>query len=441
LFTYWTDGTYIYLAGGQDTIPSTNFYTEVYRTSDGVTWTEIGNLPAANVSTGIALKYGNDFYVFGGGQYVGAGVVSWNTDIYKSTNNGVTWTTIASALPNDMRAGYPSGVVWDNKIWYLMGSDTTGNNAPGLWYTTDFTSWTQLYDNPRARHAEQLCVQSDKLHIVAGNMWNDSLAVEKVAQTTNIATGAIAAYSVFDLGYGATACIQVERSSDNTSTFIGFDTNGYLDTATLLTFAGAGDARVIAWVDQTGEGNDVNNVYADAPVIVSGGVLNVDNGIAALLCNGSKQLSLSSPLSLGTTHSIHVVCNMAAYSSIIGGVSSYGLYPTGTDTIYYNAAGTYTLNYSVNNVPFPLNEQVLIELYRVNEGVQMFTNGVKMGDASSCTTEFMGTNGGFTMDHLLGQTLYEFNGNIQTVIIYGSDVLTYRKGTSDTLIDLHNITP
>jgi hypothetical protein len=130
---------------------------------------------------------------------------------------------------------------------------------------------------------------------------------------------------------------------------------------------------------------------------------------------------------------------MTAYSSILGGSSTYGFYPTSTDTVYYNSAGSYTINYSTSIVPFPLNEQVLVELYRVNEGVQMFRNGVKMGDASSCTTEFMGTNNGFTLDYLLGDAGAKFTGNMQTIIIYGSDVLTYRKGTSDKLIDLHGI--
>lgn len=439
LFTYWADDNYIYLAGGQDTIPSTNFYTTVYRTSDGITWTSIGNLPDSYVSTGIGLKYGNDFYVIGGGRYVGAGVINWNTEIYKSTNGGVTWTTIASALPNAMRAGYPAGAVWDNKIWYLMGTDTTGNNAPGLWYTTDFTSWTTLYDNPRPRHAEQLAVQNNKLYVVAGNLWNDSTSIEKVTQTTGLPSGAVAAYGFFKGNFNATSCIQVERSSDNTSTFIGFDTNGYVDINALLAFVGTGDGRVISWIDLSGNGKDVSAAYAEAPVICISGSMNLENGLAALLCASGKKLNLTSPLSLGTTHSIHAVCKMTSYGEILAGTSTYAFYPIGTDICYYNAGGSYTTNYSATNEPFPLNQQVLVELYRRDEEVQMFLNGVKMGDASSCSAEFMSANNVFTFDRLLGEAAAPFIGNMQTIIIYDTDKFNYRKGISDYLIDLYNI--
>jgi N-acetylneuraminic acid mutarotase len=441
LFTYWTDGTYIYLAGGQDTIPSSNFYTTVYRTSDGITWSSIGNLPSGDVSTGVALVKGSDFYVFSGGQYIGAGVINWNTNIYKSVDGGVNWTTLASTLPSAMRSGYPSGAVWDNKIWYLMGSNTSANNEAGLYYTEDlFASWTALYDNPKARHAEQMTVQNNKLYVVAGNLWNDSYAIEKVPQTSSIPAGAEMAISFFKLipSYSG-SCIRIERSSDNTQQDIGFDVNGYLDVATILSFVGIGNGKVVTFYDQSGNGYDWTAAFADAPIICTSGAMNLENGIAAMACNGTMQMSLASPLSMGTTHSFHVVCNMTAYSSILGAPgNNYVIYPTGADYCYYNASGSYTFNYSAT-LAMPINQQILVELYRKDKTVQMFVDGNKMGDASACSVEFMGANNMLTVENLLGDSGDKLVGNLQALVAYSSDVLTQRKGLADTLINLFSI--
>ena len=44
--------------------------------------------------------------------------------------------------------------------------------------------------------------------------------------------------------------------SGSVSQSIGFDTNGNLDTGSLLTFAGSGNAFVKIWYDQSGNGKD-----------------------------------------------------------------------------------------------------------------------------------------------------------------------------------------
>jgi hypothetical protein len=65
-------------------------------------------------------------------------------------------------------------------------------------------------------------------------------------------SGAAAAYSLRQLSssYSGNA-VKVRRSSDNTETDIGF-VGGELDTASLSSFAGAGDAFVVSWFDQSG---------------------------------------------------------------------------------------------------------------------------------------------------------------------------------------------
>jgi hypothetical protein len=72
--------------------------------------------------------------------------------------------------------------------------------------------------------------------------------------------------------------IRVRRSSDNTELDIGFSGND-LDTAALLTFAGAGSAFVKTWYDQSGNARDFTQATTTAqPRIVNAGVLDIVTG-------------------------------------------------------------------------------------------------------------------------------------------------------------------
>jgi hypothetical protein len=83
-----------------------------------------------------------------------------------------------------------------------------------------------------------------------------------------------AAYSLRKLDNNYTGwAIRVRRSSDNAETNIGF-VNNVLDTATLLSFVGAGDGFVTTWYDQSGNGRNATQTTAGRqPNIVNAGVV------------------------------------------------------------------------------------------------------------------------------------------------------------------------
>jgi hypothetical protein len=84
---------------------------------------------------------------------------------------------------------------------------------------------------------------------------------------------AAAAYSLRLLSSSYTGnCIEVRRSSDNALQNIGF-VNGVLDTASLLSFVGAGNGFVRTWYDQSGNVNDCVQTNNNAPLIVINGDL------------------------------------------------------------------------------------------------------------------------------------------------------------------------
>jgi hypothetical protein len=91
---------------------------------------------------------------------------------------------------------------------------------------------------------------------------------------------AAAAYSVRLLksDYAGSA-MEVRRSSDNALQDIGFDANGDLDTASLLSFVGAGDGFVRTWYDQSGNARNKQQITASLqPKIISSGSILLSSG-------------------------------------------------------------------------------------------------------------------------------------------------------------------
>lgn len=81
-------------------------------------------------------------------------------------------------------------------------------------------------------------------------------------------------------------CILVRRSSDNAEQAFGF-VSDVLDTASLLTFCGAGDGFIKTWYDQSGYGiNATQTATALQPKIVSGGAMVTLNSLPSGFYDG-----------------------------------------------------------------------------------------------------------------------------------------------------------
>jgi hypothetical protein len=94
---------------------------------------------------------------------------------------------------------------------------------------------------------------------------------------------AAAAYSVRKLRAAYTGSAIRVRRTDLTEQNIGFDANGNLDTAALLSFVGTGaldNGFVTTWYDQSGNGlNATQTTAINQPQIVSAGVVLTQTGI------------------------------------------------------------------------------------------------------------------------------------------------------------------
>lgn len=120
----------------------------------------------------------------------------------------------------------------------------------------------------------------------------------------DIYPNATVAYSVRKLRTAYTGnAIRVRRSSDNTEQDFGFVSND-LDTASLLTFCGAGNGFVTTWYDQSGNGNNATQTTAlNQPQIVSSGsLLTVNSKPCFTLSINNAGFSLGSTISVGASN-------------------------------------------------------------------------------------------------------------------------------------------
>lgn len=159
--------------------------------------------------------------------------------------------------------------------------------------------------------------------------------------------GAGVAYSVRQLSSTYTSnCIEVRRSSDNATQNIGF-VNNALDTASLLSFCGAGNGFVKTWYDQSGNAlNATQTTNASQLQIVNGGSVITQNSIPTISGSAPTFMNFSPNISQPNTVFFAAKSNgdsskhfydttprqLVGYSggfiSYAGSVLSYGSTPT-----------------------------------------------------------------------------------------------------------------
>jgi hypothetical protein len=243
----------------------------------------------------------------------------------------------------------------------------------------------------------------------------DIVGVQSPSLLLDTYTGAAVAYSLRKLrtDYSGNA-IRVRRSSDNTEQNIGFSGND-LDTASLLTFCGAGNGFVTTWYDQSeNTNNSVQTTAANQPQIVaSGSVINV-NSKPAIRFN-SKFMTNSITGSLPANLSVFTVRNMTTFSNTfrtLFNYKTYGLTYNSTGGALYGNAHIFgaTLFSTFSDYP-TTNGQAIDFLY----------NRANL-ERNNFETTVSSNNGGYGLGtSTIGSfstTTQQFDGEIQEFIIY-----------------------
>lgn len=137
--------------------------------------------------------------------------------------------------------------------------------------------------------------------------------------------------------------IRVRRSSDSTEQDIGYDANGDLDTAALLTFCGAGDGFVRYIYDQSGGTADLSQGTAAAQRrIVNAGVLDTCGTLPTALCTANDAQFYVANLSASVTSASVSVFYRGKQSSVPGSRPFSTAKNAGND---YDEAGAFTIEH------------------------------------------------------------------------------------------------
>jgi hypothetical protein len=222
-------------------------------------------------------------------------------------------------------------------------------------------------------------------------------------------TGATAAYSLRKIKADYSGhCIEVRRSSDNTTQNIGFS-GVDLDESALTTFVGAGDGFVKTWYDQSGNDNHaIQNTTANQPLIVSSGTVRKVNSKPSVYFGADDRL-LDSWTNISQPNS--VLCVQKSPSS--------GIIP------YYNLIGSTMYGNSFNYRLFAgsevsvqgrtSNQCITLALFNGSASTMWLNNSKNATDVNSGT----GGNAGVSIGN--HQSNNQGNSDIQELIIFPAD--------------------
>jgi hypothetical protein len=246
-------------------------------------------------------------------------------------------------------------------------------NATGvIFYSNREQSFTTIGDGLSDTEAANLSWIVELYQTMLGrsvNPWYDNGNL-----LLDLYPSAAVAYSTRKLrNYYIGAAIRVRRSSDNAEQDIYFNSTGDLDTASLLSFVGAGNGFVTRWYDQSGNArNSTQTVAANQPRIVNAGTLELNaNNKPALRFIDSSGTFVGHNLSIPLWHtsSDSWVGIFSVYQLNIYGATPYilGTNPVDRGFLSYHLTNTGQLRIatlrSANSIGSNINPLNLNQLY------------------------------------------------------------------------------
>lgn len=189
----------MFVIGGQDfnilsvpgptgpiSVPVSNFFNDVWSSSDGVNWVQQTADAGWEGRAGLSsIVFGGEIYVMGGSKNDDSAVVGpggpqriYFNDVWKSSDNGATWEEVAAEAPWEPRAG--AAVVVKDDYLYLLGGedgftcDSGGPRCPpyfnDVWRTQDGENWELVTSSAdwSARPGHVAVVADDQIVVFGG---------------------------------------------------------------------------------------------------------------------------------------------------------------------------------------------------------------------------------------------------------------------------------
>lgn len=250
--------------------------------------------------------------------------------------------------------------------------------------------------------------------------------------------GAAAAYSVRRLSSSYSgSLIEVRRSSDNTTQDIGYDSNGDLDTAALLSFVGAGDGFVRTWYDQSGNSNNAQQTTSSRqPQIVNSGSVNTLGTTPKPAINFNNDY-LNTPLQNTLTGFLDVY--KAWNSTKTSNTLQITLGSTTSGAIFYQYAATnFLMGGTIPSI------DIRDGVHRLTNFFQNGGNGVINNNGTDYTAATAGyninsNNRVFRLGAYPAGGTWNFIGNMQEFIIYSGNQSANKSGIKSNINTYYSI--
>ena len=251
----------------------------------------------------------------------------------------------------------------------------------------------------------------------------------------SISTTPEAAYALRKLraAYAGNA-MTVRRSSDGTTSAIGFTATGTLDTTTLLSFCAATNCYVTAWYDQSGNGQDaVQTTTAQQPQVVSSGSLITFQSLPTIQTSTSQLCivgcTTNTTFKMGYTNAVLQLTTLTNYPVI------FGQAPTSSGSeqrMRFNSSLTEPETYSLccNHVFGSTSSLSTPYIYSFDWLAHLYINGVNQG-----------SNPGWTQGGTVGQAaLFSDPGGTpgEYLVGYISEFFIFSTAIADQTTLQHN---
>ena len=193
----------LYIIGGYSDQSPNRPLTDVWKSSDGITWQLLTN-SAVFDDIGLyghtALSFGGYIWVIGGSNQDTLGKLTsyGRSDVWRSSD-GITWTQIVQNTPFTGRQSH-SANVFLNRM-YIVAGKNAGITYDDIWWSTDGSNWTQAVSGaawgPIYQHTSE--VFNGKYYIIGGwlsdDVWEsaDGIAWVKVATAAGWGNGSFRA--------------------------------------------------------------------------------------------------------------------------------------------------------------------------------------------------------------------------------------------------------
>jgi hypothetical protein len=245
--------------------------------------------------------------------------------------------------------------------------------------------------------------------------------------------------------------MQVRRDSDNTIQDIGFQSDGLIDTGSLLSFVGSGTGYVVKWYNQLidDEATVPFGTTFQSPYIVSSGSLSTMNGKPAVFYNTLAGLITSASIltndnGLWSTYAVGQVAdtNTRLMVRTVYNVPAINIAQnirrntTNIESIGQNTAGGTGTDLGPSN---PGTSQFIAYAQRTSTNVEVYVNGATNGATTVTGTPASGsgTQGSVYLGFFGGSgatPTFPWSGSIQEVIHFPQDPTTFDYRTALTSI-------